>query len=507
MSRPGGLLPVSLVGHGLGLRSRIALLCAVGVGLSVALAALAGFVVVHHELTVQSDTSLLDRAEGLSMGLLPEEPLLLPGLSVAAVGAADLRIGVLEADTAYYASPGFDWRPGPPEQAVAVGLVPESIRTVSVGGVDYRVAAVHTPDANAIILVRSLADQERVQSDLAVASTLIGAAGVVLAAAAGFSVARAALAPVQRLTAAAEYVTRTTELVPIPVPPGPPRDELARLATAFNGMLAALATARESERRLVADAGHELRTPLTSMRTNLDLLVQADRAEADPSGPRLSATDRAEILADLHAQTGELADLVGDLVELSRGEVHDAAMFRVDLGEIVERAGDRARRRGPAVGLSVLSTPFDVLADPGTLERAVVNVIDNAIRWTPPGGRVDVRQHDGVVTVDDTGPGFAPQDLPYVFDRFYRAPSARGMPGSGLGLAIVASVASRLGGSVSAGRSPAGGARVTIRVPGIPGGMPAGRSDAPTPGAAGGSRASLGDVSDRSQAGPAGWAP
>lgn len=456
------------------LRTRIALLCAVGVGVAGALAALASFVVVRNELTTQNDRSLLARARGLaaardadnSLVNYPEEIATLPP---AALGAADIRIVVLLADGRYYATSGASQVVlGDPELEVAEGHSRQSLRTVDLDGVDFRVAAVPAQAGTAVVLARSLADQEELLHRLATTSAVIGAAAVLLAGAAGYSVARAGLAPVERLTAAAERVARTTELSLIPLPPGPVDGELVRLATAFNAMLAALAAARESERRVVADAGHELRTPLTSMRTNLDLLLQADQAESRPDGPRLSPADRAELLADLHAQTGELTDLVTDLVELSRGGLRETGALRVDLAEVVTRAADRARRRGPEVRLTVATRPFEVLADPGALERAVVNILDNAIRWTPPGGQVVLTQIGGAVTVDDTGPGFAPQDLPYVFDRFYRAPAARGLPGSGLGLAIVAQVAARHSGTVTAARSPLGGARVTITVPPVP---------------------------------------
>lgn len=452
----------------MGLRNRIALLCATGVGIAVVLAATASFFVVRHQLSQESDRSLIARTTGAASAGPLSVPSTVLSISPAALGAADVRIGLLSAAGVFYISAGTDLEPGLPEERVAAGLAASSIRTEAIDGVDYRVAAAPTGRGSALILARSLADQEAVLQQVARIATLIGAAGVLVAAFAGYSVARAGLAPVRRLTAAAERVARTNELTPVPVPPGPAQDELARLAAAFNTMLAALSDTRESERRLVADAGHELRTPLTSMRTNLDLLVQAEALAGDPDGARLSATDRTELLADLHAQTGELADLVGDLVELSRGGIRESGAVVVDLAEVVEQACVRAGRRGPEIRLDVTSAPFAVLADPASLERAVVNVVDNAIRWTPAGGTVTVVQAGGTVTVDDTGPGFAPEDLPHVFDRFYRAPSARGLPGSGLGLAIVAQVAARHAGRVTAGRAPGGGARVVLVLPPAP---------------------------------------
>lgn len=466
----------------LGLRARIALLCGVGVGIAVALAAFASFLVVRYQLARESDVSLLARTVGAAEGPLGSDANIVLGTQPATLGAADVRIALVQADGQYVTGPGSEMQPGVPELRVARGDATSSIRTVQIDGVDFRVASVQTGHGSALVLARSLADQEQVLGQLAGTTTVIGAAGILLAAAAGFTVARAGLSPVRRLTAAAETVSLTNRLTPVPVPPGPPEDELVRLATAFNTMLAALSTTRDRERRLVADAGHELRTPLTSMRTNLDLLIQAESVAGDPLGARLSATDRAELLADLHAQTGELADLVGDLVELSRGEIRETGAIIVDLAEVVERAAARARRRGPEVHLEVRTTPFAVLADPGSLERAVVNVVDNAIRWTPAGGSVHVVQDGGTVSVDDTGPGFAPEDLPHVFDRFYRAPAARGLPGSGLGLAIVAQVAARHGGTVHAGRAPTGGARVVLALPPAPTRDPALPPDGPAAG-------------------------
>jgi two-component system sensor histidine kinase MprB len=458
------------------LRTRIALLCAVGVGVAGALAALASFFVVRNELTRQNDRALIAQAKGVATdsgtGGSPALSEEIGGLSPAELRAADVQVILLVSAGStyrYFSSPGASQLVlGPSELAVAQGRSRQSLRTVELDGIDFRVAAVPAGTGAAVVLARSLADQEDLLSRLAATSTAIGGMAVVLAGAAGYSVARAGLAPVARLTAAAERVARTTELVPIPVPAGPADGEVVRLAIAFNAMLAALAAGRESERRLVADAGHELRTPLTSMRTNLDLLLQAEQSAAEPDGPRLDPADRADLLADLHAQTGELSDLVGDLVELSRGGLRESGAARVDLAAVVTRAAERARRRGPDIGLTVVTSPFDVLADPAALERAVVNVLDNAIRWTPPGGTVALLQNGGVITVDDTGPGFAPQDLPYVFDRFYRAPAARAMPGSGLGLAIVAQVTARHGGTVVAGRAPTGGARITIVLPPAP---------------------------------------
>jgi two-component system sensor histidine kinase MprB len=285
---------------------------------------------------------------------------------------------------------------------------------------------------------------------------LFGLAGVIAAAAAGWAVARNGLRPVRRLTDAVEAIAETEDLRPLPVEGD---DEIARLASAFNSMLVALAASRDRQRQLVADAGHELRTPLTSLRTNLDLLAQAGRDLPDDA--------RVELLADVRAQIEELTTLIGDLVELARDDPMPAVVATVHLDEIVDRALTRVRRRAPSLTFEADVEPSSVVGDAAALERAVTNLLDNAAKWSPPDGVVRVRLADGELTVDDEGPGIADEDLTHVFERFWRSDESRSMPGSGLGLAIVAQVVDRHSGSVTAGRSPAGGARLTIRLPGV----------------------------------------
>ena len=232
-------------------------------------------------------------------------------------------------------------------------------------------------------------------------------------------------------------------------------------------MLGALAASQEQQRRLVADAGHELRTPLTSMRTNLELLAAASR----PGAPPLPESDRAEILDDLQAQISELSTLVGDLVELAREDAPQVVHEPVELTDVISRALERARRRAGDVEFTATLLPWTLIGDATALERAVLNLLDNAAKWSPPGGTVRVQmrpidQWSVLLEVADAGPGIAEQDLPRVFDRFYRAPGARTMPGSGLGLSIVRQVAVRHGGAVWAGRAPEGGALLALRLPG-----------------------------------------
>ena len=290
---------------------------------------------------------------------------------------------------------------------------------------------------------------------LGLVTLLFGIAGMITAGVAGWAVARNGLRPVRRLTAAAEDIARTERLAPIRVEGD---DEVARLASAFNQMLASLAASRDRQRRLVADAGHELRTPLTSLRTNIDLLTQA--------GASLPDDARAELLTDVRAQLEELTTLVGDLVELARDEPTPAVIGTVELHEVLDQAVARVRRRAPSLSFEVTADPWYVEGDAAALERALTNLLDNAAKWSPPSGTVTVALHDGVVTVDDEGSGIAEEDLPHIFERFYRSDVSRAMPGSGLGLSIVAQVAERHAGTVEAGRSPSGGTRMTFRLPG-----------------------------------------
>jgi two-component system sensor histidine kinase MprB len=213
---------------------------------------------------------------------------------------------------------------------------------------------------------------------------------------------------------------------------------------------------------LVADASHELRTPLTSLRTNLDLLRQAEGNTALPTEARL------ELLDDVRGQIEELSALVGDLVELARDEPVTRLVAEVDLAEVVDRAVTRVRRRAQGVSFDIELEPWTVQGDANGLERAVTNLLDNAAKWSPADGTVTVRLTGGVLVVDDQGPGIDPADRPHVFERFFRSQESRAMPGSGLGLAIVRQVVDRHGGRVDVAEAPGGGARLLLWLPGVP---------------------------------------
>jgi two-component system sensor histidine kinase MprB len=443
------------------LRTRVTALAAVCVGSAVALVSLAGFFTVRTSLYDQLDATLLQRADSLRSALANADQL--GGIPDSFFSAADFRVGLLDGRTGR-SFVGGDLQMGPDELAVAQGRRIQSLRTDRAR--DLRVAAVPAGPGTALVVARGLDATRTTLSRLSVVFTLVGGAGVLLAAAAGTAVAQGGLRPVQRLTEATERVGRTGNLQPIAISGD---DELARLTASFNSMLAAVAESQERQRRLVADAGHELRTPLTSLRTNLELLAASDR----PDAPSLSEQDRKEISDDVRAQVEELSALVGDLVELAREDAPQVVHEPVELREVVERALARAGRRAPDVHFEVDLVPWSLLGDANALERAVLNLLDNAVKWSPPGATVHVRLRPtghgtAVVDVADAGPGIAEADLPYIFERFYRSSAARTMPGSGLGLAIVAQVATRHGGSVRASRRPAGGTLMTLELPGRP---------------------------------------
>src|SRR5215472_6584536 len=212
-------------------------------------------------------------------------------------------------------------------------------------------------------------------------------------------------------------------------------------------MLGALHEALTAQRQLVADASHELRTPLTSLTTNLDLLEDG-AGVADPQAPALVRAARE--------QAGELDQLITDLLDLAR--YHESTPHResVRLDLLTDEAVRRLRKRVPHAAIDTDLHPCLVQIDPAAVDHAISNLVDNAIKWTPPDAAVRVVVENGQVTVTDGGPGIADEDLPHIFERFYRAPAARGMPGAGLGLAIVGGVAHANKGTVAVQTGPHG---------------------------------------------------
>jgi two-component system, OmpR family, sensor histidine kinase MprB len=322
----------------------------------------------------------------------------------------------------------------------------------TVGGVHLRVLTQALPGAGAIQLARPLDEVDRQLDRILLLLVFVSAAGVALGAGLGALVARTALAPVARFT------RRTEQLAADPNPSErmevEGKDELARLARSFNSTLDELERSVESQRQLVADASHELRTPIASLRANIQTLEQAGR---------LPPHEREALRADIVEELDELTALVSDVVELARGAGPGEPEDDVRLDLIVDAVVERARARaGELVEFRVQTEPSVVRGDSRRIHRAVTNLVDNAVKWSPPGGPVELELRGGELTVRDHGPGFADGDLPRVFERFYRADDARGLPGSGLGLAIVRQAAEAHGGSVEAANAPGGGALLRL---------------------------------------------
>jgi two-component system sensor histidine kinase MprB len=326
---------------------------------------------------------------------------------------------------------------------------------VSEGGTDLRVLTQPLGTGGAIQVARSLEDTQHTLNTLVIILALVSAGGIGLAAALGPVVARTALAPAGEVSEAAEEVARTHDLTHRIEVRG--EDELGRLAASFNEMMAALERSEAAQRRLVADASHELRTPLATLRTNIETLGKGDRLADD---------ERQRLVEDVTQELEEMGELVGDVVELARAPGQDAVQRQdLALDELTRDAIERARRRAREITFAEELRPSIVNADAQRLGRAISNMLDNACKWSPPGGKVEVEVAGGKVTVRDHGAGFPPEDLDKVFDRFWRADEARGTPGSGLGLAIVQRVAEEHGGSVAASNAEDGGAVVSLRLP------------------------------------------
>ena len=307
----------------------------------------------------------------------------------------------------------------------------------------------------AVQIARPLDDTDRALSRIKALLFFIAAGGILIAAGLGLAVSRAALIPVRRLTQATETVTETRDLSERIEAGG--KDELGRLATSFNAMLAALEESDRARSQLVADASHELRTPLTSLRTNIEVLA-SDR--------QLPPGERERLLSDVIEQLGEMTTLISELIELARGEQHRVEPEDVRLDLVTAGAVERTKRNRPGVEFKTDLHESLVYGVPETLDRALGNLLDNAAKWSPPDGEVEVSVRNAEVTVRDHGPGIDDEDLPYVFDRFYRAQSARSLPGSGLGLAIVRQVAQAHGGTVVAERAKGGGTIMRFRLNG-----------------------------------------
>jgi two-component system, OmpR family, sensor histidine kinase MprB len=442
-------------GRPISFRARLTALAAAAVALAVALASVGIFFVVRSVLRGQVDEELIRLARdvvtegpGFSLDIeLPREPM----------GGPRGYVEVIDVLAPHTDSP--DGRnlivDTNRDIAVASGAVSSYFQDLTVRGTHLRVLTHEVGPGIAVQVARPLEDVDLVLGRLAFFLLVLALCGIAVAAMLGGAVARGALAPVRSLTRTAEHVTTTSDLTKRIAVEGD--DELARLAASFNSMLEALEVSIGKQRQLVADASHELRTPLTSIRTNIEVLQRSED---------LPAEERRRLLADIVAQVEELTVLIGDLVELSRGTEPPAHVEEIRLDLIVKEAVDRAQRHAPDLSFELDLRESVVKGVPARVERAVGNLLDNAVKWNPDGKPVEVTVDEGEVTVRDHGPGISKQDLPYIFDRFYRSAAARGRPGSGLGLAIVRQVAESHGGEVAVEDAEDGGARFRLRLVG-----------------------------------------
>jgi two-component system, OmpR family, sensor histidine kinase MprB len=451
------------------LRKRVSFVSAAAVAIAIFLAAGVCYFVVRDQLLGQVDTALHDQAELVlasgNFGL--GAPF--PGLPPNAGGRAPYSqlVGV---DGAVLKNNGGLILPvNSATRQVAVSPSASVLETVYVGNSHLRIFTFHDAVADgtipvAVELARPLGPVDNVLSKLRLILLLLCAGGIALAWMLGRVAARRVLAPLAEVTQAAEIIGKTDDLSRrIGVHAD---DEVGQLATRFNAMLERLEGSRaeldesvRAQRQLVADASHELRTPVTSLRTNIEVLL---------AGADLDDEERGRLLTDVVEQSEELSSLVGDLIDLARGDLPADAAEDTRLDRIVGESVSRSRRNSPNITFEARLEPVIVDGIPERLGRAVNNLLDNAARHSPRGGTVEVQVDHRGVAVRDHGEGIPEQDLPHVFDRFFRGANTRGKQGSGLGLAIVRQVAEQHGGSVSAANAPDGGAIFTLSLPTSP---------------------------------------
>jgi two-component system sensor histidine kinase MprB len=448
------------------LRTRLTLLAAAVVGITVVLASVVCYVVMRGQLREQVDEAL-GRQGGLVINAAPAPfssavrdrlEIRVPAPPPRAGGSAPY-VQVLDAKgkVSRRADLGLPVLPVTArDRRVAAGKAGAYRSDREVGGDHVRVSTVPLPEGGAFQLGRSLEDVDSTLSRLRRLLLLLCVGGTALAAALGRLFSRRVMQPVTDLTEAAEHITVTEDLG---------RridarrdDEVGRMAARFNTMLDTLEGSVAAQRRLVADASHELRTPVTSLRTNIEVLLAGDDL---PEGAR------RRLLEDVREQTEELSALITDVIELARGDVPLSGVEDVRLDELAQVAAGRVARHHPGTRFECDVEPTVVEGLPDRLARAIGNLLDNAAKYGPPGGVVEVAVRDGEVTVRDHGPGVPPEEAALIFDRFYRGDGARGRHGSGLGLAIVRQVAEAHGGTVSVEDAPGGGASFRLAVPAI----------------------------------------
>ena len=458
----------------LSLRARLALAATIAVAAGIGGAAGFAYVAVRHELVNQADAGLVKQTERFKKQLtrLAAQSgyhVDLPAFDhPQQFGETASKLQVLSSDgTAWVergalasAGPSPILPVGPADRAIAAGA-PGEIRSITYRGEHQRLLTTPLGNGHALQVAVPLTGIDEQLSTLGWELLAAGGAGILLAALGGWLVTRTALRPVSDLTEAAERIASTHDLAHrIPETRHGGRDELGRLAASFNTMLDAVEEATDRQRQLVADASHELRTPLTALRTNVEVLARAER---------LDPADREELVAGIMSGIDDLTALVTDTVELARGEEQAGQFEELRFDLLVRRCADRAAAHWPHVRFATSLTECVVVGVSDRLAKAVRNLLDNAAKFSPPDGVVEVGLHrsadSALMTVRDHGPGIAEEDLPHVFNRFYRAADARDLPGSGLGLAIVAQVAAGHGGQATASAAAGGGAEFRLSIP------------------------------------------
>jgi len=461
-------------------RTRLVLVATAAVLVVVVLGSLATYIVAYESLVGSLDVTLEQDARNLVSGNAVN---VLPTIANTCGRATGYCSQVVWADGQVNSGDPQVLAITPPiaKLAGSLGTGPELLFTTRVGGISvreivyplastYRYSngtrpprALTMDNGGALQVTAPLTGVQQGLHNLAVALWLIILIGVGLAVLLGLGVGRTVLRPLNELTGTVEQLALTTDVSRRLDPGGP--DELGRLRRAFNRLLAALDSSRESQRQLVLDASHELRTPLTSLRTNMEV---ARRME------ELAPEERDVLINDVLSQLDELTSLVADMAELARGDLPRTTSepFRFDglVLSAVEAATTHGRSR--EVTFVASTNPCWVSGSAARIERAVDNLLDNALKYSPDGAVVEVGCADGVLVVRDHGPGVADSDIEHIFDRFYRAPEARSRPGSGLGLAIVAQVAADEGGQVGVHHAPGGGAIFRFALPAIPAPQP-----------------------------------
>ena len=435
------------------LRARLAAATTLVVAFSVALASIAVYVSMRSDLLRNVDNGLTQRAIAVQSGVRGTAPPSGDVLPLPGFGRPEYFQLVTARGVARPANDNDEIPIDARTRAVASGKGRAFFSSTHIGGIHARVFTVPIGTKAALQIASPLNSVDRELHRLRLILLLVSLAGVALAAAAGALVSHTALVAVRRVTDAAERVTSTLDTSERVPERG--KDELGRLAVSFNAMLAALQEAIETQKRFVADASHELLTPVTSLQTNLEVLAK---------GSKLPAKKRKDLIGDLLGELREVRKLVGNLVELARGK-NGERRGPVRFDNVVSDCIDQATLRYPKLHFVAELEPVTVEGDPDRLERAVGNLLENAAKWSEEGGLIEIGLSGGELSVRDRGPGIPDEDKSHVFERFYRAAAARGMPGSGLGLAIVREVAEAHGGTVEAADAEGGGALLKLKLP------------------------------------------